>query len=41
LTLGTGSFAAMIYINSLILALSVGIVVATIVGERRRLAAVA
>jgi hypothetical protein len=41
MTLGTGSFATMIYANSFILALSVVIVVATIIGERRRVAATA
>lgn len=41
MTLGTGSFTAMIYANSFILALSVGIIVATISGQRRRAAATA
>jgi predicted MFS family arabinose efflux permease len=39
MTLGTGSFTTMIYANSVALVLSVGITVATIVGERRRAAA--
>lgn len=36
MTLSSGSFAPMIYANSAILALSVGVTVATIMGEKRR-----